>query len=396
MCCSSKPKPSLIITLVVINILVSSATSVLMFILTYPGDECLLFTSVRGHALIYGNPVGCNYVSYGHCFLIASAIFLLIYVSRSNKGDESTRGQSQISVRFPRISSSFAIGFALFIFFFSLLISAVSLAGYLTSCNELHYEAKNQLYARLTIGNPYRFLQMSCSSLFSDDDFHNRFHHDHYEYSGMFYGQNRGYKHGRVHNVVQDHEHLLPLQIALEGSLAASFFSWFIWLIISIFMFLNRTKKPSFDEFTDVYGNQVPHILNEDVTQITQIPQDEIIYHEQQLQQQQNPYFHQSIPSVMYSTLQPQLLNQNITPGLYIPQQQTPLMNRSVTPVFYQQQKQQIQQQQDPLMNQNMQPEMYNEQYTSSMSAASTLPLQSELVQNLNLFNHAGIKCSQL
>ena len=37
-----------------------------MFVLTHPGDECLLFISVRGEALIYGNPAGCNFVAYGH------------------------------------------------------------------------------------------------------------------------------------------------------------------------------------------------------------------------------------------------------------------------------------------------------------------------------------------
>ena len=44
----------------------SAAVSIPMFILTYPGDECLLFVSVRGEALIYGNPAGCNFIAYGH------------------------------------------------------------------------------------------------------------------------------------------------------------------------------------------------------------------------------------------------------------------------------------------------------------------------------------------
>jgi hypothetical protein len=41
-----------------------------MFSLVYPGDECLLFVSVRGEALIYGNPAGCNFIAYGHCIII--------------------------------------------------------------------------------------------------------------------------------------------------------------------------------------------------------------------------------------------------------------------------------------------------------------------------------------
>ena len=56
--------------LLMATILFSVGVSVPMFILTYPGDECLLFVSVRGEALIYGNPAGCNFIAYGHCHLI--------------------------------------------------------------------------------------------------------------------------------------------------------------------------------------------------------------------------------------------------------------------------------------------------------------------------------------
>ena len=41
-----------------------------MFILIYPGDECLLFVSVRGEALIYGNPVGCQFIAFGTVVLV--------------------------------------------------------------------------------------------------------------------------------------------------------------------------------------------------------------------------------------------------------------------------------------------------------------------------------------
>jgi hypothetical protein len=51
-------------------ILFSFGVSVPMFSLVYPGDECLLFVSVRGEALIYGNPAGCNFIAYGHCIII--------------------------------------------------------------------------------------------------------------------------------------------------------------------------------------------------------------------------------------------------------------------------------------------------------------------------------------
>ena len=66
-------------------ILFSLGVATPMFILTYPGDECLLFVSVRGEALIYGNPSGCNFIAYGHCFVL---IFgkLFYFISRPSGG----------------------------------------------------------------------------------------------------------------------------------------------------------------------------------------------------------------------------------------------------------------------------------------------------------------------
>ena len=74
-------------------------------------------------------------------------------------------------------------------------------------------------------GSPIRNLNIQCWSLFRDVDFHTRFHFDHYEYSGQWHGQYRGYKHGRVHEVTSDREHLIDVALALELSLAGSWIS---------------------------------------------------------------------------------------------------------------------------------------------------------------------------
>jgi hypothetical protein len=52
-----------------------------------------------------------------------------------------------------------------------------------------------------------------------------RFHYDHYEYSGRWHGQYRGYKHGRVHKYETDHEHLINVAVALEMALGAAWVS---------------------------------------------------------------------------------------------------------------------------------------------------------------------------
>ena len=60
-----------IIVLTTLSILFSVGVAVSMGILMYPGfDECLLFVGVRGEALIYGNPHGCNFMIVGHCCII--------------------------------------------------------------------------------------------------------------------------------------------------------------------------------------------------------------------------------------------------------------------------------------------------------------------------------------
>ena len=71
-------------------------------------------------------------------------------------------------------------------------------------------------------GTPIRNLNIACYSLFRDVDFHARFHYDHYEYSGRWHGQYRGWKHGRVHKTVKDHTHIMDVAVALEMGLGAT------------------------------------------------------------------------------------------------------------------------------------------------------------------------------
>ena len=77
-------------------IVLSLCAAIPMFILSYPGDECLLFVSVRGEALIYGNPAGCNFIFYGHLFVIIGGQFL-------RKTDSSFAKQTYLYV--PQLSS---------------------------------------------------------------------------------------------------------------------------------------------------------------------------------------------------------------------------------------------------------------------------------------------------
>jgi len=258
------------------TILFSIGVSVPMFILTYPGDECLLFVSVRGEALIYGNPAGCNFISYGHCCLVLTAMVVLFLMFRRPKKGilrrkdpkevGSTRslrgsvpnggiglGQSHYNIQsedtvsqfgVSRFFSTKAIALAGFSAIFALITALVIISGYLVTCDELHYETRRQVLGRTTLGSPIRNLNIQCWSLFRDVDFHTRFHFDHYEFSGQWHGQYRGYKHGRVHEATSDHEHLIDVALALELSLAGSWISAVLWVsIVTLMISLKRRQK---------------------------------------------------------------------------------------------------------------------------------------------------------
>ena len=71
-----------IIILTTLSILFSVGVAVSMGILMYPGfDECLLFVGVRGEALIYGNPHGCNFMIVGHCCIIFLGMYSYTYIA---------------------------------------------------------------------------------------------------------------------------------------------------------------------------------------------------------------------------------------------------------------------------------------------------------------------------
>ena len=71
--CTHKEGRCAILGLAFLGFLFSLGVAVSMGILMYPGfDECLLFVGVRGEALIYGNPHGCNFMIVGHLGIILS------------------------------------------------------------------------------------------------------------------------------------------------------------------------------------------------------------------------------------------------------------------------------------------------------------------------------------
>lgn len=266
-----------IFILLLAAMLFSVGVTIPMFILTYPGDECLLFVSVRGEALIYGNPAGCNFIGFGHMILLLLGIVALALIffrpkkgiirrkqpkeigsTRSLRGTQLSGqnsiglGQSHYNFQTEDTVSQFGISrffsaktivIGVFASTFSIITALVILSGYLVTCNELHYETRRQVLGRNTLGSPIRNLNIQCWSLFRDTDFHTRFHFDHYEYSGQWHGQYRGYEHGRQHNYENKHDHLIGVALALELSLSSTWFCSALWVTVTILMILLRRRQ---------------------------------------------------------------------------------------------------------------------------------------------------------
>jgi len=255
MCCYNQRREKWVIILVLVGVLFSLGVAVPMILVTYPGDECLLFVSVRGEALIYGHPAGCTFISASHCLIaFASLVFLIVLITCQRRGAraEPAKNGSIRSLRGsvagvsansfgPRAKPTVSlILFSLVIWLFVLINAIVILSGYVVTCGELQYETRRKLYGSLTLGSPANSVYITCYSLWRDTDFHTRFHFDHYELSGSWHGQYTAYRHGRPHVWTGTHKHLLDIPTGVELSLASCWISSLVWLIIMILLIQHR------------------------------------------------------------------------------------------------------------------------------------------------------------
>jgi len=255
MCCYNQRREKWVISLVMVGVLFSLGVAVPMILVTYPGDECLLFVSVRGEALIYGHPAGCTFISASHCIIaFASLVFLTVLITCQRRGAraEPAKNGSIRSLRGsvagvsansfgPRAKPTVSlILFSLVILMFVLITAIVILSGYVVTCGELQYETRRKLYGSLTLGSPANSVYITCYSLWRDTDFHTRFHFDHYELSGSWHGQYTAYRHGRPHVWTGTHKHLLDIPTGVELSLASCWISSLVWLIITILLIQHR------------------------------------------------------------------------------------------------------------------------------------------------------------
>jgi len=255
MCCLNNRREKWVISLVLIGVFFSLGVAVPMILISFPGNECLLFVSVRGEALIYGHPAGCNFISAAHSLVAGAAlVFFIVLVACRRPGAGANKNPSNGSVRSLRgsmatVTSSFGhrakptitlIVFSTIIFLFVLITAIVILSGYVVTCGELQYETRRNLYSSLPLGTQVNSVSHWCWSLFRDTDYHTRFHFDHYELSGQWLGQYTANRHGRPKTYTGSHEHLLGIATGLEMCLGCSWLGAILWATITTILILHR------------------------------------------------------------------------------------------------------------------------------------------------------------
>jgi len=297
-----------VISLVMLGALFSLAVAVPMILISYPGDECLLFVSVRGEALIYGHPAGCTFISASHCLVaFASLVFFIVLMTCRRKGVRMEPSRSGGSIKSLRGSvagaSAVSFGprakptvsliiFSIIILMFVMITAIVILSGYVVTCGELQYETRRKLYDSLTLGPPVSNVFITCYSLFRDTDFHTRFHFDHYELSGSWHGQYTAYRHGRPHVWSGTHKHLLDIPTGLELSLASCWISSLVWVIITVLLILHRRSVKTRNREDIAESMEDARIWASDMASGNQIPEQQVqsVHQYEMIKRNATPY----------------------------------------------------------------------------------------------------------
>jgi len=164
MCCYDNRLEKWVISLVMIGVLFSLAVAVPMILISYPGDECLLFVSVRGEALIYGHPAGCTFISASHCIVaFSSIVFSIILISCRCRGTRmepsksgsirslrgSVTGASTVSFGRNAKPTVSLIIFAMINYMFVLINAIVILSGYIVTCGGSSMKQEDNYISRL-------------------------------------------------------------------------------------------------------------------------------------------------------------------------------------------------------------------------------------------------------
>jgi len=261
MCCNNRTRERWVVALVILGCIFSALVATFLVMVTHPGDECLLFISVRGEALIYGHPAGCRFISVAHIMVIvASFAFGLTLTcctqrqrTQGTVGSNKTLRGSMTAVSVDGIRSKPTVSLivlSLVITMLVLITTIVLVSGYVVTCGELQYETRRQIYGSQTLGTALHNPVVTCFSIFRDADLHTRLHHDHYELAGSWHGQYTAYRHGRPHVWTGDHEHGIELALGIELSVASSLISAVMWIAITWILILHRKSVKARNRLT--------------------------------------------------------------------------------------------------------------------------------------------------
>lgn len=193
-----------------------SLASLAMLTHVFPQSECILFSGVDRDKFHYGNHASCNFVGYAFLVVNCGAIFLFVKCCQEfcRRRGHAKAGKFE-DQRVPINIMMFHILFMTV----TLLLTSIVTSGYIVACNNLHDTESKELREKLNanpydtrgeeiltryeddykfhrytnrygnaFGSEFYTISITCRSIFTDPEIHQKLHDTHYDTQSTYYG----------------------------------------------------------------------------------------------------------------------------------------------------------------------------------------------------------------
>jgi len=267
-----------LIILYVLAVLFALVASVPMIMHVYPQSECLLFSSENSSKLYYGHWASCNIVGYVFLFVAAGAVYLIVRAwmeLRKMHGHHPEGPYVEEKIPSHIMTAHVAVSCL------ALLLTVITTAGYVSACNNLHSGVRNQVTSKLNIDpystrgeeiktkfeDDYKFhrytnrygnafggefyqLRITCRSILTDPEIHQKLHDSHNELHSRYYG----YWYGQDLFAYDSQYEASKTNSMVEATLAGSWLCVTFWLggliLIVVQKYVIRQQKMEQDRIS--------------------------------------------------------------------------------------------------------------------------------------------------
>lgn len=239
--------------------------SIPMVMHVYPQSECLLFSHpFGGGRLSYGTHATCNLVAYVFLFVIIGALYLFVrcFYERRRRHGHAKAGKFE-DQHVPKT----ILGIHAAVTCLALLLTLITTAGYIAACENLHdivsqnvqnklntnpYETRGEeiltryeddyKFHRYTnrygnaFGSEFYTIRVTCRSILTDPEIHQKLHDTHYERQSRYYG----YWYGQDLYAYDSQYEATKTNALIEASLGGSWICFAVLLAGLILMIIQR------------------------------------------------------------------------------------------------------------------------------------------------------------